>query len=40
MLQPKLRFKEFSEEWQEKRLEETLNNEIKWSFTGGPFGSD
>ena len=37
---PKLRFKEFSEEWQEKRLEETINNEIKWSFTGGPFGSD
>ena len=37
---PKLRFKEFSDEWKEKKLGEINDNNIKWSFTGGPFGSD
>lgn len=37
---PKLRFKEFTDEWEEKKLGEINDNNIKWSFTGGPFGSD
>ena len=37
---PKLRFKEFSGEWLERKLIDTVDTNIKWSFTGGPFGSD
>lgn len=37
---PKLRFKEFDGVWEEKKLIDTVDNSIKWSFTGGPFGSD
>jgi len=39
---PELRFPEFVDdgEWVEKRLIETADKSIKWSFTGGPFGSN
>ena len=39
---PKVRFPEFEGdgEWVEKSLIETTNSKIKWSFTGGPFGSN
>ena len=39
---PKLRFKEFENngDWEEKRLIELANKNVKWSFTGGPFGSN
>lgn len=39
---PKLRFKEFEKdgEWEEKTIIETANKKVKWSFTGGPFGSN
>lgn len=39
---PKLRFKEFENdgEWEEKTIIETANKKVKWSFTGGPFGSN
>jgi type I restriction enzyme S subunit len=39
---PKVRFSEFEGdgEWVEKSLIETTNSKIKWSFTGGPFGSN
>lgn len=39
---PKYRFKEFKkdEEWVEKKIIETTDKKIKWSFTGGPFGSN
>jgi type I restriction enzyme S subunit len=37
---PELRFPEFSGEWEEKKLIETVDKNVKWSFTGGPFGSD
>lgn len=39
---PKLRFMEFEKdgEWVEKSLIETANKKVKWSFTGGPFGSN
>lgn len=39
---PKVRFKEFEDDgdWVEKSLIETTNSKIKWSFTGGPFGSN
>lgn len=36
---PKLRFREFSGEWEEKKLIDITHKKIKWSFTGGPFGS-
>ncbi|MGO2117433.1 MAG: restriction endonuclease subunit S [Fusobacterium sp.] len=36
---PKLRFSEFTGEWEEKKLGDTARKE-KYSFTGGPFGSD
>lgn len=38
--EPKLRFPEFSGEWVEKKLIDTIDTNVKWSFTGGPFGSD
>lgn len=39
---PKLRFKEFEKdgEWVVKNLIDTTNKKVKWSFTGGPFGSN
>jgi len=39
---PKFRFKEFenSGEWVVCDLLDTTNKDIKWSFTGGPFGSN
>jgi type I restriction enzyme S subunit len=39
---PKLRFKEFenSGEWEIFDLIDTADKNIKWSFTGGPFGSN
>lgn len=39
---PRLRFEEFkdSREWEEVTLIDTVDKNIKWSFTGGPFGSN
>lgn len=39
---PKYRFPEFlkDEEWVEKSLIDTVDKKVKWSFTGGPFGSN
>ncbi|UXR96621.1 restriction endonuclease subunit S [Staphylococcus epidermidis] len=37
---PKLRFPEFREGWESYKLNELRNTEDKYSFTGGPFGSD
>lgn len=37
---PELRFPEFSGEWEEIRLIDTKDNKERYSFTGGPFGSD
>ena len=37
---PKLRFKEFSGEWESKRLIDICDKSDRYSFTGGPFGSD
>ena len=37
---PKLRFKGFSGEWERKKLIDTADKKIKWSFIGGPFGSN
>ena len=39
---PKLRFPEFQEagEWEEKRLIDVVEKKTKWSFIGGPFGSN
>lgn len=39
---PKFRFKEFEKdgEWKEKKLIDTADKKVKWSFTGGPFGSN
>lgn len=39
---PKLRFKEFENDgnWVEKSLIDTADKKVKWSFTGGPFGSN
>ena len=41
-LKPKLRFPEFRDEgeWEEKRLIDTVDKKVKWSFIGGPFGSN
>lgn len=38
---PRYRFKEFEKdgEWEEKPLIDTVDKNVKWSFTGGPFGS-
>lgn len=42
ILIPELRFPEFVNEgeWEKKSLIETANKKVKWSFTGGPFGSN
>lgn len=39
---PKLRFPEFrdADEWKEIKLIDTADKKIKWSFIGGPFGSN
>lgn len=39
---PKIRFKEFNNDgdWIEKNLIDTTSKKVKWSFTGGPFGSN
>ena len=37
---PQLRFKEFSDVWQQKQLKDLRNKNDKYSFTGGPFGPD
>lgn len=37
---PKLRFPEFQGVWKKKKLIDTANKKIKWSFIGGPFGSN
>lgn len=39
---PKYRFKEFENdgEWVEKKLIDITDRKVKWSFTGGPFGSN
>jgi type I restriction enzyme S subunit len=39
---PKYRFKEFENagEWVENMLIDTADKKVKWSFTGGPFGSN
>src|SRR5690554_5960926 len=39
---PKVRFPEFEGdgEWVEKKLIDTTDKKVKWSFTGGPFGSN
>ena len=39
---PKFRFKEFEKdgEWNVKGLIDTIDKKVKWSFTGGPFGSN
>jgi len=39
---PKYRFKEFENdgEWMEKKLIDTTDKKVRWSFTGGPFGSN
>lgn len=41
-LQPKFRFPEFidSGNWQKMSVIDIASREIKWSFTGGPFGSN
>ncbi len=41
-LVPVLRFPEFrdSEGWEGKKLIDTANEKVKWSFIGGPFGSN
>jgi len=40
-IMPKLRFAEFrgSGKWEEKKLIDVADKSVKWSFTGGPFGS-
>jgi type I restriction enzyme S subunit len=39
---PKVRFPDFEDdgEWVEKKLIDTTDKKVKWSFTGGPFGSN
>jgi type I restriction enzyme S subunit len=39
---PQLRFPEFknSGEWKKKRFIDVADKNVKWSFSGGPFGSD
>ncbi len=41
-LVPELRFPEFVKtgDWKEKNLIKIADKNVKWSFTGGPFGSD
>jgi type I restriction enzyme S subunit len=37
---PALRFQEFSGDWEETILSKVTDSNIKWSLTGGPFGSN
>src|SRR5690554_7073388 len=41
-LVPELRFSEFEEEgeWVKKKLIDVTDKHVKWSFIGGPFGSN
>lgn len=39
-LLPKLRFPDFQDEWEEKHLIDVADKKVKWSFIGGPFGSN
>jgi len=41
-LVPRLRFPEFQDagEWEEKNLIDTADKKVRWSFIGGPFGSN
>lgn len=40
LLTGKKRFPDFEEEWKEYRLIDVADKKKKWSFTGGPFGSN
>ena len=37
---PKLRFKELDDSWKTIRFDSVADENVKWSITGGPFGSD
>ncbi|MBM7544480.1 type I restriction enzyme S subunit [Weissella beninensis] len=37
---PELRFAGFTEDWVQRKLIDVKNNEDRYSYTGGPFGSD
>ena len=37
---PELRFAGFAEDWEERKLIDVKDNEDRYSYTGGPFGSD
>ena len=41
-LRPNLRFYDFrdAQAWEEKKLIDIVSKKVKWSFSGGPFGSD
>ena len=39
-LRPKIRFEEFNEEWIVRRLKDFRDDNFRYSYTGGPFGSD
>jgi type I restriction enzyme S subunit len=39
-MKPKLRFKEYSDDWQVVSLQEVRDLKVRWSITGGPFGSN
>lgn len=40
MIAPKLRFKGFKDNWGRESLIDVADKKVKWSFTGGPFGSN
>lgn len=40
LLTGKKRLPGFSGEWEEKKLEDIADSKVKWSITGGPFGSN
>ena len=37
---PQLRFEGFTDDWEERKLIDVKDNEDRYSYTGGPFGSD
>ncbi|WP_282676069.1 restriction endonuclease subunit S [Lactococcus cremoris] len=37
---PELRFAGFADDWEERKLIDVKDNEDRYSYTGGPFGSD
>lgn len=37
---PELRFEGFTDDWEERKLIDVKDNEDRYSYTGGPFGSD